>query len=127
MLLSASTSGGLPLVGIAQGTDYIVVEVRARGRNHQPPLLADEIVAGNGLDPESCSVGSDLDLTGDQAQAVAQQLGNNQSACLVNGCTHAIRIPSPRRRARLGDGARRAFSTEPPGPGASDKMCVWIS
>jgi len=87
--VSTSSTGVLPLEGIAQRPHDLVVDFRPARRNHESPIPLVERVAGKRLDTQSSAVGSYLDLARSEPEVIAKALGDNQSACLINGCPHA--------------------------------------
>lgn len=54
----------LPLAGIPQGADSIVVKGVAPGGNHQKAAALEHLVSSGYLDPQPRSVGEHLDLAG---------------------------------------------------------------
>lgn len=46
-----------------------------------------EGVTGEGRDTQSRPVGDDLDLTRNETKMITQRLRNNQSCCLIKGCS----------------------------------------
>ncbi|OBI89696.1 hypothetical protein A9X00_20105 [Mycobacterium sp. 1245805.9] len=60
----------------------------ARGYDEAPVSLFEGAI-GQRLDAKTRAVGGHLDFARLKPEVVAQRLWNNQSTCLINGCTHA--------------------------------------
>jgi len=79
----------LPLAGIAQRAHNGIVDLRPARRYHKAPLSLVEKVAGEWFDTQCGAVGGHLNFPRAQAKVVTQWFGDNQSSCLIDGCTHA--------------------------------------
>jgi len=87
--VSTKSSAFLPLAGIAKRANEFVVDLGATRRNDKPPAALLEGFARERLHTQRCAVGGHLHLARSQPEVIAQRLGDNQSACLVNGCSNA--------------------------------------
>ena len=94
MLVSTRRSGALALAGIAKRPDEVVIDLRARARDHEPPVALIERFRGQRLDAQPGSLSGHFDLAGSQTDVIAQLLRDDQSSCLVNGCPDAETLPS---------------------------------
>jgi hypothetical protein len=97
--VSTSRSGRLPLPGIAQRPDQVVVDLDAARWNHQPPVALVQGIVGERLDAQTGAINRYLHLARAQADMIAQWLRYYQTSCLIDGCPDAMRVPS----AWLGD------------------------
>jgi hypothetical protein len=84
------------LVGISECPDDLVIDLGAGGRDHQSPMLFDEVIAGQRFDSQTAPISDDFHLARPEPETVAEWLWNNQSPCLINGCSHTKRLPSKR-------------------------------
>ena len=92
-LVSTSKVEELPLVGIAQQPNDVVIYLCPACRNQQHAVSLYDGVVGERLDTQPGAFHSDLDFTRSKPEVVAQRLRYNQPSCLVNGCSHTIKIP----------------------------------
>jgi hypothetical protein len=88
----------LPLAGIAQCPHDRVGDLRPARGNYQTPLALVERVTGDWLYAQSSAIGVYLDFARPEPEMVAQLLWYNQSACLINGCSHAWTLPLDSRQ-----------------------------
>jgi hypothetical protein len=96
-LVSTRSSAPLPPAGIAERAYEIVVDLDATRRDDEPTVAFVERFLSEWLDAQAGTVSRHVHRTRAQAYFVAQLLRDYQSTCLVDGCTHASRVP----RARL--------------------------
>jgi hypothetical protein len=93
-LVSTSSSGALLLPGIAQRAHEAVVDLGASCRDDEQPVpLVEGLLACERLDAQTRSLCSDLDLARPKTELVTELLRDYQSACLINGCSHAFSLP----------------------------------
>ena len=85
----------LLLAGIAKQAHEVVVNHETCGGDDKMTVaLLEGLVPGDRLDSQARSVCAHLDLAGSKPKLVPKSLRNDQAPCLVNGCPHALRIPS---------------------------------
>src|SRR5918999_2053499 len=92
-LVSTSSSAPLPLPGIAERADELVVDLGTARRDDEAPVAFVQGVLDQRFNPQAGAVGSHLNLARSQSQVIAQRLWYHQSPCLVNGCSHARMMP----------------------------------
>src|SRR2546423_14975095 len=91
--MSGSRVARLASVGVTKRLHKLVADGGARGGNPQAPVGLYERVVVDGDHSQRCAVRGQLDVAWPQPQLIAQELGDDQSSCLINGRPHAITLP----------------------------------
>lgn len=78
-----------PLIGLTKGADILDRDRRARCRNDEDPILLDEPIAGDGLDPDSDTVELEIHLRwAKQTSALTECPWDDKAASGVDGGSH---------------------------------------
>ncbi|MEJ7716702.1 MAG: GatB/YqeY domain-containing protein [Thermoleophilaceae bacterium] len=83
----------LLLAAIAERSHGVVVDARPGRRYHEPPISLIEGLLRRHFDANADTVRPDLHHARAEAETIPQELGDNQSTCLVDGCLDGPSLP----------------------------------
>ena len=83
------------LITKPQLTDVVYGQVRSSSAQDQQAVRFDQFIRWHGLENQGTPGDGDLDVSGGQADAIAQFFGHDEAARTVDGGSHEPRLPAP--------------------------------